>query len=148
MTTTVQKVEAVAAAAVLGGLGALFGGPVGLAVGLAVGVGVDALLLHVKRSGAPMVMPPPGVISNAMIPGAPGLPPTADRDAAFKAATLMLVAASTGHTAETTPAKFWLTKFQTSIGMPGTGALDPATRAMLVLAAPNAASLPAKTVLG
>ncbi len=149
MATTAQKVEAVAAAAILGGLGALFVGPVGFAVGLAVGVGIDALLLHAKKAAGFESGPPaPGVVANAMIPGTASLPPAADRDAASKATLLMSLAASTGHTGEIAPAKFWLTKFQTSVGLPATGALDAASRAMLVLAAPSAANLPAKTVLG
>jgi len=110
-----------------------------------VGVVIDTLILKAKT---PTIMPPPGVISNAMIPGAGTLPPGADVNAANQVVVLLKAAAATGHSFETAPAKVWLTKFQTSLGLPATGALDAASRSMLTLAAPSAASLPATTVLG
>ena len=151
MSTTGQKVGAVAATAILGAGGALFGGPIGLAIGLVVGVGVDALILHAKAASAPMVMPPPGVIANAMIPGTPGLPPGANVTEGSYAVRLMLTAGVTSGNAQASvgPAQQHLKAFQASVGLPATGALDSATRAMLMLAVPSMApNLPAKTILG
>lgn len=73
-----------------------------------------------------------------------GLPAGADINAGTTAVKLMLL----GHQAEVNPARSWLSQFQSSVGLPATGAMDPATRAMLNKATPLAANLPTPTILG
>jgi hypothetical protein len=75
---------------------------------------------------------------------APSLPAGANIAAATNAVHLMRL----GHQAEVTPAASWLSQFQTSVGLPATGRMDPTTRAYLNLATPDAASLSTPTILG
>lgn len=82
--------------------------------------------------------------SNAPQLTAGTLPATANVQAASTAIALMKL----GHQAEVTPAASYLRTFQTSVGLPATGAMDPTTRAYLNLATPAAASLPTPTILG
>jgi hypothetical protein len=138
-------------------LGALAAGPLGAGIGLGLGI-AGSLLAHARAKGpAPLPGAPPAS------PGGPRLPAGANVDAAQKATNLMLAATSTTvphmqilvngapipkEVAFAGPAKTWLSQFQSSIGVTPTGQLDPQTRAMLVLAAPNASSLPQVTILG
>ena len=135
---TWDKIKAIAATLVGGVGGALAGGPIGLGIG---GIGGAIIDYARVKLGGP---------SPALIPGLTGasLPPGANIDAANRAVTLMLLAASTGHTTQAAPAKSWLTQFQSSVGLPATGSLDPQTRSLLVTAVPGAAQLPPVTILG
>lgn len=154
MTTALQKVG-LAGATLAGAVGgALAGGPVGLAVGAAGGAAIDYLRAwHGKKAvpGAktPLPVPPQVQVALATPSAAPGLPATADKAAAASAVRLMLL----GKPAEVAPAKAWLTTFQKSVGLPGTGALDATTRKLLVIAtagvpSSDASTLPATTILG
>jgi hypothetical protein len=152
----VGQIKAVATTAVGAVVGALAGGPVGLAIGLAAGAGVD---IFRKRAapGAAGVGPTaafaapvaqaaaPGVpTAAAAVAQVPSLPPGADVKAATTAVKLMLI----GHPAEVAPGRSWLTTFQKSVGLPGTGAMDAPTRSLLILAEPLAKQLPTPTILG
>jgi murein L,D-transpeptidase YcbB/YkuD len=148
-TTTTQKVEAVAVTATATAVGFMTAGPVGAGVGFALGALVDLFLLRQKSTplGALPVVGavPPVIVAQAMVPGAPALPPGANLNAATKAVLLMRQQRPDFAPA----AKGWLVSFQTSVGLPATGSLDPATRALLVVAVPEAATvLPAVTILG
>jgi hypothetical protein len=165
-STTLQKIESVAVTAAGSVVGALAGGPVGLGVGLVGGAVVDMIRARMAQPAHPTpsavtdagtVLPagtvtPAGqiapVVAAAMAPGGAGLPSGADIPAAANVVKLLKVAASKGHTVEAVPAQFWLKKFQTSVGLPATGNLDAASRAMLTLAVPDAANLPATTIIG
>jgi hypothetical protein len=166
MATGIKTVEAVGVTIVGVGVGALIGGPVGAGIGLAAGAIIDVILLRHRRTpfGAPQGAPGfvPGVVQQAMVPGAPSLPPGADVDAAGKLTALLLLAASgptgglqlgaAGSGKFVGPAKSWLGKFQSSVGLPSSGQLDAPTRALLVLATAgttyDASKLPATTILG
>lgn len=167
MATGIKTVEAVGVTIVGVGVGALIGGPVGAGIGLAAGAIIDVILLRHRRTpfGAPQSGVPgfvPGVVQQAMVPGGQSLPPGADTVAASKVTALLLLAAggsnaalqlgSSGPSKFVGPAKSWLGKFQASVGMPVTGALDAQTRALLVLATTggtyDASKLPATTILG
>lgn len=148
MTTAISKVGATAAGAVVG---AMAGGPIGLGIGVVAGGVVDYLRSKkqapVPHLAVPITAPPTSQML-ATAPAPSGLPAGADKGAASSAVHLMLL----GQPAEVNPAKSWLTTFQKSVGLPATGALDSATRSMLILATAggtyDAAKLPAKTILG
>jgi hypothetical protein len=171
MATGVKTLEAVGVTVVGVGVGALIGGPVGAGIGLAAGAIIDIILLRHRRTpfGAPQGMPGqgvpgfvPGVVQQAMVPGAQSLPPGADVAAASKLTALLLLAAggsnarlqldNSGPSKFVGPATGWLKQFQASVGVPATGQLDAPTRALLVLATASgpydASKLPATTILG
>lgn len=157
--SVVDSVKEVAGTIVGVALGAAAGGPIALGAGFVLGAGFD-LWRHKKNANAvPLPFPAPAVMPSApaaapapsmVAPAAaaPGLPAGLDVASGTTAVKLMLLAAATGHTAETAPARVWLQKFQTSAGLPATGQLDATTRTLLVQAVPTAANLPPKTVLG
>ena len=151
MTTALKKVGEASATLVGAVGGAMAGGPVGLAVGAAGGLAVDLLRAHLAKPPAartPAPIPPQVAVALATPSAAPGLPATADKAAAGSALRLMLL----GKPAEGAPAKAWLSKFQTSVGLPATGALDATTRKLLIIAtaggSPDPSNLPAVTILG
>ena len=158
MSSTARKLEAVGVTLTAATVGFFAAGPIGLGVGVIGGAIVDIFLLRKRATllGAPTVLAGaggvpgfvPGVVAQAVTPGGAGLPPGADQNAATQATILM----SIGHSGEVGPAKVWLSQFQTSVGLPATGALDPATRSLLVLATAggkyDASKLPATTILG
>ncbi len=145
-------------------VGALALGPIGLAIGLASGGAIDVVRARKKKAS------PTGAVTYVNLPssvtGASGtpLPTGADKDAAQKTTSLLksalavpstgmmtpkgLIPQAQGIAIMSAPAKTWLIKFQTSVGLPATGQLDPRSRAMLVLADPNAQTLPPVTPLG
>lgn len=137
----VKAIEAAALTATGAAIGAFVGGPIGLGVGMAIGAVCDIFILRSKA----VTMPVGGTLG--VVPAnAPGA--SANTTAAGNLVTLLQAAATLGPEGKAGPAKYWLQQFQTSIGVPATGVLDPQTRAALVSSVPAAANLPPTTILG
>jgi hypothetical protein len=139
-----------------GVFGALAGGPIGLGIGAALGLGAGLIF---GKQAAPTALPAPagpaptvGTLTGLSLrPEQVGLPTSANMNAALTATRMLII----NQPSMKTPAASWLKQFQTSVGLPGTGKLDPQTRAMLVQATSqgntpggvDARKIPAKSLL-